>query len=70
VWFRPGSQSSFNDGNKRAGFLAIGLFLALNGHELKADPVDAIQIILQLAAGELSELKLAGWIREGMVRQR
>jgi death-on-curing protein len=61
---------AFNDGNKRVGFLAIGLFLALNGYELKADPVKAIQIILQLAAGELSELKLAGWIRECIVRQR
>jgi death on curing protein len=61
---------AFNDGNKRIGFLAIGLFLALNGYELKADPVEAIQIILQLAAGELSELKLAGWIRECIVRQR
>lgn len=60
----------FNDGNKRVGFLGIGLFPALNGYELKVDPVDAIQIILRLAAGELSELKLANWIREGMVRQR
>jgi death-on-curing protein len=60
----------FNDGNKRAGFLAIGLFLALNGYELKADSVDAIQVILQLAAGELAESKLAEWIRERTVRRR
>ncbi len=60
----------FNDGNKRAGFLAIGLFLALNGYELKADPVEAVKTITRLAAGELSETKLAVWIRGHVVRSR
>jgi death-on-curing protein len=60
----------FNDGNKRAGFLAIGLFLALNGYQLKADPVEAVETITQLAAGELSETKLAAWIRGRAVRAR
>lgn len=56
----------FNDGNKRAGFLAIGLFLECNGHELTADPVEAIAIILRLAEGKLTELELAGWIGKNM----
>jgi death on curing protein len=56
----------FNDGNKRAGFLAIGLFLARNGRELTADPVEAIAIILRLAEGKLTELELASWIRKNM----
>lgn len=60
----------FNDGNKRAGFLAIGLFLALNGYQLKADPVEAVETITRLAAGELSETKLAVWIRGCVVRSR
>jgi death on curing protein len=53
----------FNDGNKRAGFLALGLFLDLNGREFAADPVEAIAIILRLAEGKLTELELAEWIR-------
>lgn len=53
----------FNDGNKRAGFLAIGLFLARNGRELTADPVEAIAVILRLAEGKMTELELAAWIR-------
>lgn len=53
----------FNDGNKRAEFLAIGLFLQINGQELTADPVEAIAVILSLAEGSLSELQLAEWIR-------
>ena len=54
----------FNDGNKRAAFLAIGLFLECNGHQLTVDPVEAIAVILRLAEGKLTELELAGWIRK------
>jgi death-on-curing protein len=53
----------FNDGNKRIGFLALGLFLEINGHELIADPVEAIAVIFRLAEGRLAELELAAWIR-------
>jgi death-on-curing protein len=53
----------FVDGNKRAAFLAIGLFLGKNGFELKADKVDATQMIFLLAAGEVEEKDLAAWIR-------
>lgn len=56
----------FNDGNKRAGFLALGLFLARNGRELTAEPVEAIAIILRLAEGKMTELELASWMRENM----
>jgi death-on-curing protein len=60
----------FSDGNKRAGFLAIGLFLGLNGFSLDADPVEATEIILRFAGGRLSESVLAEWVRERIVRQR
>lgn len=56
----------FIDGNKRAAFLAIGLFLHLNGQRLRASQVDAIQTILALAAGHLSEGQLADWIRANL----
>ena len=54
----------FVDGNKRAGFLSVGLFLALNGLRLVATQVDATQTMLALATGELTEEQLAAWIRE------
>jgi death-on-curing protein len=54
----------FNDGNKRAAFLAVGLFLALNGYRLNAGQIDATQTMLAVAAGELDEPGLAGWLRE------
>lgn len=58
----------FNDGNKRAGFLALGLFLALNGYELQVDQAEAAEAILRLAAGRLTEKALAEWVRKNMIR--
>ena len=58
----------FNDGNKRAGFLAIGLLLARNGWKLTAEPMEAIAVILRLAEGKMTELELASWIRENIAR--
>lgn len=53
----------FADGNKRTAFLAIGLFLSLNGLRLATDQLDATRAILALAAGESTEEELAQWIR-------
>lgn len=53
---------AFVDGNKRAAFLAIGLFLSVNGKELHASQVEAIEAMLALADGSLDESGLAAWI--------
>jgi death-on-curing protein len=53
----------FVDGNKRAAFLAIGMFLHLNGYRLATTQADATRAILALAAGDLAESELAAWIR-------
>jgi death-on-curing protein len=53
----------FHDGNKRIAFLAVGLFLEINDRELVADQMDAIQTMLSLAAGQLTEDSFADWIR-------
>jgi death on curing protein len=54
---------AFVDGNKRAAFLGVGLFLFLNGYRLLATQVDATRTILKLAASEISEEQFAAWIR-------
>jgi death on curing protein len=59
----------FIDGNKRAAFLAIELFLEKNGFELTVDKVEATTTIFELAAGDLDEGSLAKWIRGGMKRR-
>ncbi len=53
----------FADGNKRAAFLAVGLFLALNGQRLVATQADATLTMFAVAAGELDDAALADWIR-------
>jgi death-on-curing protein len=60
----------FADGNKRAAFLALGLFLALNGWRLTADKADATRAIFALASREISEEDLAGWIRQNLGPRR
>lgn len=56
----------FVDGNKRAAFLAVGVFLAINGHRLTATPLDAIEAVQALAAGSLEEPQFADWIRRNL----
>lgn len=57
---------AFVDGNKRAAFLAVGLFLRLNGQMLTATQPDATQSVLALASGDLSEPDFADWLRRNM----
>lgn len=54
----------FVDGNKRAAFHSVGLFLSINGYGLVADQLDAIQTVMSLAAGGLAEEQFAAWIRK------
>lgn len=57
------SNHPFADGNKRAAFLAGGLFLGLNGFRLVADQAEAALTVLAVAAGEREIDALANWIR-------
>ncbi|MGI9406679.1 MAG: type II toxin-antitoxin system death-on-curing family toxin [Hyphomicrobiaceae bacterium] len=54
----------FVDGNKRAAFAALIVFLDVNGFELDVDPAEAAAAILALAAGEMDEEGLTRWIRD------
>lgn len=58
---------AFVDGNKRVAFLAVGLFLALNGYRLNASQADATLTVLSVAAGEMDETAFARWIRANCV---
>ncbi|HZE91086.1 MAG TPA: type II toxin-antitoxin system death-on-curing family toxin [Rhizobacter sp.] len=59
----------FVDGNKRAAFLSIGLFLGLNGHRLVAHQAEATVAMFSLASGDWREAELAAWIREHAQRR-
>ena len=51
------------DGNKRMAWIAARLFLRLNGCMLSFSERDAIDVVIALAAGELTEAALADWFR-------
>ncbi len=53
----------FVDGNKRTAFVAVELFLDLNGFELVASDADCVLTMLSVADGSLDEPAFAAWIR-------
>ncbi len=55
---------AFVDGNKRAAFAALVVFLAKSGVDLDLPQPETVQVILDLAAGNVSEAELAAWIAE------
>lgn len=54
----------FIDGNKRTAFVAVELFVALNGRTLAATDADCVLTMLALAAGELGEDPFAAWVAQ------
>ena len=58
----------FVDGNKRTAFVAVELFLMLNGTTLTANDVECVLTMLDLAAGHLTEPAFAEWLRENTTR--
>ncbi len=54
---------AFVDGNKRVAFLAVGLFLMLNGQRLVAAQAEATVVMLNVAAGVMDEATFATWLR-------
>lgn len=59
-------NNPFIDGNKRAAFIAMMVFLRLNGILVAPSPAEATSAILGLAAGEISEEGLTRWIRANL----
>ncbi len=55
---------AFVDGNKRIAFHSMMVFLRSNDIPFAPDPAHATEIILSLAAGEVSEESLTRWIRD------
>jgi death-on-curing protein len=57
----------FADGNKRSAWVVARLFLMLNGVDLVFDKADALQMVLDLAAGGLTEEQVGQWFRARIV---
>lgn len=59
----------FLDGNKRTAFVAVELFLMLNGYALNASDADCILTMLAVANGDRNEASFADWIRNNSSKQ-
>jgi death-on-curing protein len=57
----------FLDGNKRTAFVAVELFLRLNGFVLDAEDTACVLTMLAVAGGEMDEQNFADWIRKNTV---
>ena len=59
----------FVDGNKRAAFMSMIVFLRKNGLRFAPEQAHATKIIISLAAGEVSENSLSRWIRDNLPKK-
>ncbi|SFL13342.1 type II toxin-antitoxin system death-on-curing family toxin [Methylorubrum salsuginis] len=55
---------AFVDGNKRIAFVAMVMFLRLNGVAFRPNPAEATVVVFDLAAGKIDEFNLTRWIRD------
>jgi death on curing protein len=58
---------AFLDGNKRTAFVAMNVFLILNGYEIETAEAEAVDAMLRLAAGSLDLDGLVQWIEAAVV---
>lgn len=68
--FGLATNHPFRDGNKRTAFLAMAIFLGLNGLELEAPEAEVVTVMVGVAAGQLKERQLADWVRAHLVPLR
>ncbi|MEW6242957.1 MAG: type II toxin-antitoxin system death-on-curing family toxin [Bacillota bacterium] len=65
--FAFAKNHGFTDGNKRVAFMAMYVFLGLNGYEITAPEPEVVNIIQQLSSGHLTERDLADWLRTSII---
>jgi death-on-curing protein len=59
----------FIDGNKRAAFSSIIVFLGLNGIDFMVPPEQATAVMMDLWAGEIDEDSLAKWVEDNLPKK-
>jgi death-on-curing protein len=59
----------FIDGNKRAAFSSIIVFLGLNGIDFMVPPEQATAVMMDLGAGEIDEDSLAKWVEDNLPKK-
>ncbi len=55
---------SFIDGNKRTGYMAMRLFLNVNGYDLKAPLKEKYKFVMEIAQSMKEEESIAQWLKK------
>jgi death-on-curing protein len=58
----------YRDGNKRVAFLAMAIFVGLNGFEIEASPEEVVTTMFATAASQLTEAQLRDWVQSHLVK--
>lgn len=59
----------FSDGNKRAAFAGLAMFLELNGYRFTCSEVEETAMVLRAAASEISEDEWTAWVERSVARK-
>ena len=57
----------FTDGNKRTALHSMYVYLILNGFDITATQQDVENMIIDVAAGNMTNTELAQWLRENTI---
>ena len=58
------SNHPFVDGNKRTGYMAMRLFLNINGYDVKAPLEERYKFVMEIAKKIRKEESIAKWLKE------
>lgn len=58
---------AFSDANKRTAWVTARLFLRDNGYVLRFDQAEAVEVMVAVAQGAMSQDELADWFRTRLV---
>lgn len=58
----------FTDGNKRTALHSMYVYLIINGFDITATQQEVENLIINVAAGNMTNTELAEWLRENTIR--
>ena len=58
----------FTDGNKRTALHSMYVYLIINGFDITATQQEVENLIINVAAGNMTNTKLAEWLRENTIK--
>lgn len=61
------ANHGYQDGNKRVAFIAMYVFLGLQGWKIEAPEPEVVRVMLAVADNRLDENGLAEWLRDHLV---